>query len=102
MRVRVSLLLCFSACRGCTRLLLYTAALVFQNLVLALQLFPMLALSSLSLPELVQMCSATFAHDETWHRAKVLERVDETTLLVEYLDYGDVSNVHIDHVRELK
>lgn len=50
----------------------------------------------------LQVCCAAFGHDETWHRAVIVDFPEEDLVKVQYLDYGDTLTIRLADVKELR
>lgn len=49
-----------------------------------------------------ETCLAQSAEDQRWYRANTQNKVDDSTYNVLYIDYGNMENVKVDRIREMK
>lgn len=54
-------------------------------------------------PKVGDLCSATFQHDDSWYRGKIVGVMDDKSeIQMYYLDFGDTGFVPMSYVKEIR
>lgn len=53
-------------------------------------------------PEVGSICCAKFSADNEWYRGEIIEKYDDASCMILFIDYGNAERVELNQIKELK